>query len=276
MNKLDVLVSFLTLWESKKQKLEEVSKKIGNLTSKIAVISDLHIPFIDLEVFEQFVDYVKKDRDIKIIVIAGDLVNFDKFSRYLHFNGVASAEKEISLAKRFVEKILDLDKQIIYILANHELRLEKFLIRNLGNDVSEDLIKLGLSFEKFFLYKNLSVINNWFIKIGSCIIGHPEVQSIVRGRAVDWTIEYFENRIKDFNCVMIGHTHKQSKIFRKNKLGIEIGCMCKTLDYTTDSKFNAYRSESQYKGFGVVKFVKGKVDFNETDFVYIKSEEYLL
>ncbi|MCS7232459.1 MAG: hypothetical protein RMJ67_10060, partial [Elusimicrobiota bacterium] len=83
-------------------------------------------------------------------------------------------------------------------------------------------------------------------------------------------------RIKNFRCVVIGHTHKQSKLFRKGRLGLEIGSMCKTLDYTVDSKFTAYRKETQYKGFGILTFDKGIINFNNTNFVFVKYEDYLL
>lgn len=276
MNKVNKLINLLTIWDYKKVQLEEIKRKYKDFTGKIAVCSDLHIPFVDLEVFDKFVEFVKRDKEIKLIVIAGDLINFDKFSKYLHLDGTIDASKEIDIAKQFVEKIVNLKKQIIYLKANHELRLEKFLIRQLGNETAEDLLNLGLSFDKFFNYKNLLVLDNWFVQIGDCIIAHPEVQSLVRARPVDWTIEYFESRIKDFNCVLIGHTHKQSKIFRKSKLGIEIGCMSKTLDYTVDSKFSAYRVETQYLGFGIVKQNRGRTDFNDTDFYFVKQEEALL
>jgi predicted phosphodiesterase len=275
VNKIEKLTSLLTLWEYKKTKLEQIKNKYKRITTKIGIISDLHIPFFDADIINEFIKFIKNQK-IEIIVIAGDLVNFDAFSRYLHLDGVISADKEILLAKKVIEKFVELEKQIIYLKANHELRLEKFLIRNLGNSISEQLLNLGLSFENFFRYKNLDVIDNWWIQIGDCIIAHPEVNSIVRGRPVDWTIEYFETRVKDFNCVIIGHTHKQSKIFRKGKLGIEIGSACKTLDYTTDSKFSAYRTETQYKGFGIAELNKGKINFNNTDFVFVKNEEYLL
>lgn len=274
--KVEKLVDLLTLWEYKKTSLEQVKNKYRNFTGKIAVCSDLHIPFVNLIVFNEFIEYVKKDKEVKLIVIAGDLVNFDKFSKYLHLDGTIDASKEINIARQFVEKIVNLKKQIIYLKANHELRLEKFLIRQLGNETAEDLLNLGLSFENFFVSKNLLVLDNWFVQIGDCIIAHPEVQSLVRARPVDWTIEYFEGRIKDFNCIVIGHTHKQSKIFRKGKLGIEVGCMCKTLDYTVDSKFSAYRTEIQYLGWGVVKLKKERVDFNQTNFYFVKKENTLL
>ncbi|MCX7716697.1 MAG: metallophosphoesterase [Endomicrobia bacterium] len=276
MNKVEKLTTLLTLWEYKKTKLDELKKKFYNFTGKIAVISDLHIPFCDVEVFNYFVNYVKKDKNIKIIVIAGDFVNFDRFSRYLHFDGVINAHKEINIARTFIIKLVKLDRHIVYLKANHELRLEKFLIRNLGNEVAEDLLNLGLALENFFKYKNLDIIDNWFIQLGRCIIAHPEAQSIVKGRVVDWIIEYFETRIKDFGCVVVGHTHRQSKLFRKGKLGIEVGSMCKTLDYTIDSKFTAYRTETQYKGFGIILLNKGYVDVNNTNFIFIKPDEELL
>ena len=276
IQQVNKIVSLLSLFEFKKIQLNKIKERYKNFTGKIVIISDLHIPFVDIDVFNYFFDFVKNDRDIKLLVIAGDFVNFDKFSRFLHLNEVIDADREIKIAKSYIDKIISLGKHIIYLKANHEKRLEKFLFRNLSNDVAEDLIKLGLSLENFFRYEELEIIDNWFLQIGDCIIAHPEVQSLVRGRATDWVIEYFETRIQDFNCVILGHTHKQIKMWRKKKLGVEIGAMCKVLDYITEAKCSAYRVEGMYKGFGITEMLKGKTDFNNTNFVFVKFEENLL
>ena len=274
MSKLDKLTELFTVWEFKKVQIEKIKEKYKNFSGKIVVISDLHIPFIDLEVFLRFLKEGLKDA--RLLVIAGDLINFDQFSRFIHLDGIVSAKKEIDLATKYLETLCDYKIPIFLLKANHELRLEKFLHRNLSNEVAEDLIELGLKFENFFKFKNLFVIDNWFIQIGDVIIAHPEVNSIVRGRAIDWTIEYFEPRIKDFRCVVIGHTHRQCKIFRRGKLGVECGCMSKTLDYTVDSKFSGYRTETQYLGYACVVLKKGKVDFNKVNFISLKINDKIL
>jgi predicted phosphodiesterase len=274
MSKIEELMELSTLWEQKKVEIKQIKEKYKNFSGKLVVISDLHIPFIDLEVFLKFLETGLKGA--KLLVIAGDFVNFDKFSRFIHIDGIVSAKKEIDLANKYLKTLCNFGLPIIYLKANHELRLEKFLYRTLPNDVATDLVDLGLSLTNFFKYKNLLLVNNWFCQIGDVIIAHPEVNSIVRGRAVDWTIEYFESRILDFNCVIIGHTHRQIKMFRKGKLGIECGSMCKTLDYTVDSKFSGYRTETQYLGYAYSMLKNGKCGLNDTNFITLKINDKIL
>jgi len=273
-NKFEKLTELLTLWEQKKVEVKKIKEKYKNFTGKLVVISDLHIPFVNLKIFKKFLETGLKNA--KLLVIAGDFVNFDKFSRFIHIDDIVSAKKEIDIANKYLETLCNFRIPIIYLKANHELRLEKFLYRNLPNDVATDLIDLGLSLTNFFRYKNLVLVNNWFCQIGDVIIAHPEVNSIVRGRAVDWTIEYFESRILDFNCVIIGHTHRQIKMFRKGKLGIECGSMCKTLDYTVDSKFSGYRTETQYLGYAYSILRNGKCELNDTNFVTLSINDKIL
>jgi predicted phosphodiesterase len=273
-NKFEKLTELLTLWEQKKVEVKKIKEKYKNFTGKLVVISDLHIPFIDLSVFKKFLETGLKNT--KLVVIAGDFVNFDKFSRFIHIDGIVSAKKEIDLANKYLEILCSYKIPIIYLKANHELRLEKFLYRTLPNDIATDLVDLGLSLTNFFKYKNLILVNNWFCQIGDVIVAHPEVNSTVRGRAVDWTIEFFEERIRDFKCVIIGHTHKQFKMFRKGKLGIECGAMCKILDYTMDSKISSYRTEIQYLGYAYSILKKGKCELKETDFVTLSINNKIL
>lgn len=274
MNRVKQLTSLLTLWEQKKVELEYLKNKYKNFSGLIFVVSDIHIPFFDEVAVELFFEQLKQKKP-KLLVIAGDLVNFDVFSKYQYTNA-ADAKAEVDRAKLFCEMLLKYCNDIIYIASNHEQRFEKFLIRNLGVDEAKNIFELGFVFEKLLAYRNLKVLSNWFLQICDCIIAHPEVQSIVRARAVDWAIEYFEGRVKDFNCVLIGHTHKQSKIFRKKKLGIEIGALAKTQDYVLSSRFNGYRVDTQYLGYAEVFIEKGKVDINKTNFITLKFEDYIL
>lgn len=274
MNRVKRLTSLLTLWDYKKVELETIKTKYKNFSGLVFVVSDVHIPFFDDIAVELFFNDVKKFKP-KLIVIAGDLVNFDAFSKYQCLNS-EKADKEIEKAKIFCENLLKYCKDIIYIANNHEQRLEKLFIRLLGEEKAKQVFDLGFTFSKLLTYKNLKILSNWFLQIGDCIIAHPEVQSMVRARPVDWTIEYFEGRIKDFRCVLIGHTHKQSKIFRKKKLGIEIGSLAKIQDYVVSSRFNGYRVETQYLGYAQLYLVEGRTDINKTNFITLKFEDYLL
>ncbi|MCM8804828.1 MAG: hypothetical protein NC833_06205, partial [Candidatus Omnitrophica bacterium] len=218
-----------------------------------------------------FFNHIKKT-PADLIIIAGDLINFDSFSRFLTYQKI-STDNEIEKARLFCNKLLKHCKKIIYIKSNHELRLEKFLIRELGTDKANELFNLGLSLKNFFSSEKLLVVNNWFIQIGDCVIAHPEIQSIVRARPIDWTIQFFETKIKNFNCVVIAHTHKLNRIFRRNKLGIETGCFAKIQDYILEGNFTAYREEPQYLGFTQLKLKNGKTLVNETLPILIKVED---
>jgi predicted phosphodiesterase len=272
MSKLEELIELTTLWELKKVELVRIKKEYQNFTGKLVVISDLHVPFIEKSLFKEFIKREKKEADV--LVIAGDFVNFDIFSRFIT-GDKTRADEEIKIAKEYIEELCSFKIPIIYLTANHELRLDKFLLRTMSVEQVKSIINLGLNLKTFFNYKNLKIVNNWFIEIGDIIIAHPEDNSSVYGKTLDNIREFFSERIKDFRAIIIGHTHKQSKFFIKRKLCIENGCMSKILDYSLDSRFNRYKKDIQYKGYSYSFLKNGKCDFNRTDFVNLAQDDYL-
>jgi predicted phosphodiesterase len=103
-----------------------------------AVISDIHVPFYDHEMWEMFRREVK-DRGIPTVLIAGDLFNQDQFSRFPN-RFTNDWQKEKREATRLLEELGQLKccERIGIIPGNHDTRLLKKLA---GNDSFAELVR---------------------------------------------------------------------------------------------------------------------------------------
>jgi len=273
VNIYEKFFSLKTMWERKRADIIKIQKHFHNYTGKIFIVSDVHIPFFDDVAVKKFFEIIQIEKPSNLI-IAGDLINLDRFSEFLKLNRSVSVKKEIEKSREFCNIITKYCRNIYYLQSNHELRISKYLSKRLGEDVSEDIFDLGFSLTNLLKYNNLSIIDNWWINIADVVIGHKEYGRFDIKNSMEKFINFFIPRIKNFNCAIAGHTHKQSKRFYNRILGIETGCLAKTQDYAIAA--NSLLYDVQYLGFVILKLFAGKTDFNETNFYTIKMEDYLL
>lgn len=274
------LDKYQTLFEKNRWQLVNIDNLFKNFTGKVLVASDFHIPYVDKDCFKRFIKDVE-NKEIKVVVICGDFINFDSFNRYITLHS-SNATEEIRIGRGIIEYIYRLRKKIIFIMANHEKRLEKFLIRTIGLEntkqvkgVIEELYKFWVDITKLFVKPNMMMVDNWWVKFGNVIIGHPEVNSKVRHKSIKKTIEFFSSRVRDWDGVLISHTHNQDRYADLEKFGIEVGCMCRPLDYALDSRM-LYSYRVQKKGYVVADFKDGETSFDKIKLIQIKEDEYLL
>ena len=99
---------------------------------KIVTISDLHVPFHNMDFVELFIEFLKDFQPDKI-VLNGDIVDFYDLS---HFDknpkrvGVLQKELDIVNGILMLIRLACPLSEIIYIEGNHEDRLRKFLWKN--------------------------------------------------------------------------------------------------------------------------------------------------
>jgi predicted phosphodiesterase len=105
-----------------------VYDKCLKIISPIAtVISDTHLPYLDLDMFFRCLAVSKKFK-AKDIIIAGDIINADAFSKFVNSTNRKNFREEKNLVSMFFESLLKVFKNIYIVAGNHDLRLFKILL----------------------------------------------------------------------------------------------------------------------------------------------------
>jgi len=114
------------------EKGDKTAKPVWSLPEKhksVLVLSDLHIPYHDLEAIQASIDYGFK-MGIDGVYINGDLIDFAKISRWNKDPKMKSVAVEVDMVRAFLEGLSDLEVPIYYKLGNHEDRWNRYLLDN--------------------------------------------------------------------------------------------------------------------------------------------------
>lgn len=266
----------LSSWNKIKFGLKEIDKKYKNFTGSVYSVSDLHLPFQQNEKIKDFFKFINKDKNEKIIVVNGDMLDMTNFKYFNDDMPVISLEEELWLGKKFCKLLNNYTDEIIFLFANHEKRLMKRLKDKLNIKQANDIIKQLKSkmIDDFQTYR-CKIVDNWFLKIGNLGFVHPEQNSATRGKTASDICEWFYDRVPSVNIWFIAHTHKQNIVGYKKHFGIETGCLCSTMDYAINPKL-FYKNEQQYYGFGFSEMKNGKTDINNSRFINLGCEKKIL
>lgn len=98
--------------------------------NNILLISDLHIPYHDIDAITIAMDYGKKNK-VNTIFINGDLIDNYQLSRFEKDPAKRSAKQEFDATKDFLRKLRKTfpNASIYWLKGNHCVRWEKFLMQ---------------------------------------------------------------------------------------------------------------------------------------------------
>jgi predicted phosphodiesterase len=274
----------LTDIESERQRLFNMItteySHIGNPKGKlfkIVSISDLHIPFVNDAVVK---DMLEKHSDADILVVNGDLLEQYSVSKWPKSKGIV-LKHEYQIAVKYIKLFASKFKKVVLTRGNHDERVAKYFASNIDPGVCFlthpdplERIANGFDFTENGDFRQVHSFDNvfyfgglcgWYAKVGKTIFAHPSGSSGVPMRTGINVANYFLEK-EDFDCVVLGHTHKIGQIIYKGKLIIEQGCACIPMDYEADSKMQ-YGQQSF--GYAVIFMnSKGEVDFDQSRPVY--------
>lgn len=96
--------------------------------NNILLISDLHIPYHDIEAITIALDYGKQ-QNVNTIFINGDLIDNAQVSRFERDMSKRSVKQEFEATKQFLVELRNAfpDAEIYWLKGNHCIRWEKFL-----------------------------------------------------------------------------------------------------------------------------------------------------
>lgn len=194
----------------------------------VLVISDLHVPYHDVEAISVAIDYGKKN-NINAILINGDLIDFFQISRFMKTKRKRSISEELEACREILD-VLNIEfpgVPIIYLKGNHCNRLEHYLAEKAPEllDCEEFRLEELLQAKKH----NMIVLeDNTLVKIGKLNITHGHL--LIRGifAPVSAARGVF---LKAKASTLIGHVHKVSQhgettINNKTVICYSTGCLC--------------------------------------------------
>lgn len=96
------------------------------LSGLTAVTADWHLPLTDFDYLDTFIEHARA-REIKQLVIAGDLLHADALSRFDPKQSDAGLEVELAAANETMAHVLDQFESVALLQGNHDARLVRAL-----------------------------------------------------------------------------------------------------------------------------------------------------
>lgn len=251
--------------ESYQEKREPL--RLPTTCNNILLISDLHIPYHDIDAVTIALEYGIK-HEINTIVINGDLLDLHKISRFQSDPNKRSIKQEFDATKQFLRVLRQLfpNVEIYWIKGNHCSRMEKYLLQK-AQEIWDDPYfhleeRLRLNEERIHL-----VDDKVLVKAGKLNIthGHHIFKGIftpVSPARGAW--------VKAKQNIIVGHLHRSSHhvetdINGETTASWSLGCLCE--------KFPDYQplvSNSQH-GFAHV-LVEPNGDFSVKNYTIINGK----
>lgn len=189
----------------------------------IAIAGDVHFPYHDKAAVRAFLKYLSS-RPFTEVIIHGDLVDFEAFSRFLKDpRSISNPQRELDMAHDF---LLEIEKRTpkakhVFGYGNHEERLDKLLMKNAPSLLQLDCLDLK---ELLGIQKGWHIIQpNHFYKVEDLVVYHGIHYA---------TTTTNRRNISKFGglSVVQGHSHRLSQNFVRSFHGIhsacEAGCLC--------------------------------------------------
>ena len=221
----------------------------------VICISDVHIPFWHRKLFEYVLAIAVKFK-IKTLIINGDFLNLDSFSRWVSgFKGKEDTMLELKTASFFLIKALKVFSKIYITQGNHEDRLLRQLEGQIPNSVWFRMLHEEVG-------KRIIVSDYPYIQVNdSWKIVHPKNYGGIGGK--------IPSEIADCEGMNIisGHNHQFGIAVSKNGkyVGIDHGCSCdpEQIEYYN---YSVTTGRKWQPGFSMIRNNKGYAfSLNHTD-----------
>lgn len=110
----------------------EIKNLKKNKTDGILFLYDIHIPHHDKMAVNASIDFARNNYNIVKIVLGGDIMDCESLSKFDKSKNTVSFSTEIEETKKFLTELRMTfpNAEIVYIMGNHEERLEKYIIKN--------------------------------------------------------------------------------------------------------------------------------------------------
>lgn len=215
---------------------------------RVLILSDLHIPYHDVEAINVALDYAYKE-GIDGIYLNGDVIDFARISRWKKDPSAPTAKVEIDMVYEFLYGLKGFDIPIYYKMGNHEDRWNDYLLQNAPelHDLDAFQMKSVLGLDELDIELIDSKTRAHFGKL-LVIHGHEFGESFFS--PVNPARGLF---LKAKTSVLAGHNHQTSTHHENDLNGhptatFSVGCLC---DLSPD--YRPYAFTKWNVGFAIVE-----------------------
>ena len=193
---------------------------------KIAVLSDVHIPYHSITALSAALDFIQAEKP-SAILLNGDILDFYQLSRFGKDPRKRSVAHELQAAREFLDVLAQFGAKIYYKIGNHEERYQHYLMAKapelLGVQQFELQHLLGLNDRGIDLIGDKRIIKANDLNI---VHGHEFGQSIFSPVNVARGL-FLRGKVS----AMQGHNHSVSEHTESNMNGDivttwSLGCLC--------------------------------------------------
>lgn len=245
---------------------------------EIVSISDLHIPFVRMDLIETIIN---RTSGARYLVINGDLLEgqlLSNFPKEKHIPFLDEYKAGLYLLKEFSKRY----EKVIVIDGNHDTKRYKRLLENMPSTLNFlfpksplQLMVAGYDYDYNFeiieqtYFPNViyagDVGDGWWYKIGNVIFAHRQ-SGFKRGPLANTEAmaQWFVDEGIEFQALVTGHSHQVGKTIWKNKLLIDQGCLCTSSAYHRDGSCKGLPTVA---GYAIVRQdSQNNVDFDRSDY----------
>jgi len=166
---------------------------------RCVVIGDVHLPTTDFAFVETMLEIAQR-MGIKRLLIGGDLVNADAYSRFEHLVSPPTFAEERAVAVRFMSRVSEVFDEIVLLRGNHEDRILK---RNGGN-ISAGV--LGVLFSSARGKLKMTPYAYATVHSGGHVwrVTHQKNYAQIPGRVAEWLSQKYDCNIISFHQHHVG------------------------------------------------------------------------
>lgn len=201
---------------------------------KVMITGDYHIPYLNNKVYNLMKNYAKQYQP-DTFIINGDFLDMYSLSRFdRNPKRKTSFAQELEIGKIILKDLRKTipNTEIIMLAGNHEKRLTKYLWNN------NELFDLGvLDIQELMDLKTYKIryidadVDYWketdgTLTIADTIIMHGDGR--LNGASYSKNSGYSAmNTVKNnMSNICMNHTHRLAKVYVKDLVGLECGCLC--------------------------------------------------
>jgi len=208
------------------------------------IISDLHIPFHDMESLEEGVAWIKR-QGATIISLGGDVADHYSLSRFSQYESIP-IQREAIETRKILDWLAREFAEVRIMQGNHESRERKYLASRLPPDLVNWFHAGGFMARITQDMPNVKLVERtvcdepmyWIAPLGrDAVIAHAETVSKIPMRAADNVKLWLDNwhEVLDISrprVILQAHTHQAGIAWVGPRMIVELGSCCKVQGYT--------------------------------------------
>ena len=255
----------------REQRKAPVPKRTAQSSVVHGVISDLHIPFHDMDAIIESIQWLLEQK-IDVLWLGGDVADHYSLSRFSQYQPISIQQEAIEC-----RKILDLlcrsFPQVNIISGNHESRENKYLASRLPADLLQWFLAKSFMERITEDMPNVEIQKrvvqgtpmHWITPVGDdAVIAHAESASKISLRAAENVRQWMDNwhDVLDLSrprFIMQAHTHQCGSAPVGNQIVCELGCVCKVQGYALEPRLYG---KPQRQAATAFTQINGRTDIN--------------